>query len=163
MHFVVGLGEHERLAGDRLGLPVALLVLLEDLLHAGAEFVQRERVLESLEHLPVEVARKAKFLELALEEPLLVRSVGHLRRLKAIAGWRIDRDVAGRVEEPGAEGDRRDMAFARRPQAQDEAQGAGRKVRLVRMQHDRGVEQGGGFERILVSEIGREQQFPLFG
>ena len=55
------------------------------------------------------------------------------------------------------------MTFARSPQAQDETERAWREVRLVRMRHNRGIEQRGGFERILVTEIGTEQELPFFG
>ncbi len=55
------------------------------------------------------------------------------------------------------------MAFARGPQAQNEPQRTRGQVRLVRVRHDRGIEQRRGFERILVTEIRAEQQLPFLG
>ncbi len=55
------------------------------------------------------------------------------------------------------------MTFTRGPEAQDKTQRAGRQVGLVRMRHDRGIEERGGFERILVTEIGAEEQLSFFG
>ena len=130
---------------------------------AGAQFVQRERFAQGLEDLPAEVPDQPQFLELALEQALLVRRVGHLFGLQAVAGGRDDGDVALAVQEAGAKSDRGDVAFARGPQTQDESQRARRKVRLVRVRHDRGIEQRRRFEGILVAEIRAKQQLAFDG
>ena len=55
------------------------------------------------------------------------------------------------------------MPFAGGPQAQNETQRAGREVRLIRVRHDRRIEQRRGFERIFVREVGAQHQLPFFG
>ncbi len=49
------------------------------------------------------------------------------------------------------------MPFANGPETEDEAQAAFRRVGLVGMGHDAGVEQGRGLERIFVEKIGADQ------
>src|SRR3979490_720704 len=49
------------------------------------------------------------------------------------------------------------MPFANGTETENEAQTTLRRVRLVGMRHDRGVEQGRGFERVLVEKIGADQ------
>src|ERR1700676_4278334 len=49
------------------------------------------------------------------------------------------------------------MPFAGRTQTENEAQATFRRVRLVGVRHDAGVEQGRGLERIFVEEIGADQ------
>ncbi len=49
------------------------------------------------------------------------------------------------------------MAFADGAKAENEAQAAFRRARLVGMRHDAGVEQGRGFERIFLEKIGADE------
>src|SRR6185437_3778735 len=49
------------------------------------------------------------------------------------------------------------MPFADGPQAENEAQAAFRRSRLIGVRHDAGVEQRGGLERIFVEKIGAEK------
>ena len=163
LDFVIGLGQHQDLSGCRAGFLVAGAELLRRATEAGAQFVQREGASQPQEHLPAEVPHQPKFLELSLEYAVLVGGAGHLLGFEAVARGGIDGDVAAGIKQPGAKGDGGDVTFARGPQAQDETQRAGRQVRLVRMRHDRGIEQRGGFERILVAKIGAEQELPFFG
>jgi len=44
-------------------------------------------------------------------------------------------------------------------QAQDETQRSGRHIRLIHVRHHGGIEQGSGFERILVSKIPASNNF----
>ncbi len=163
LDFVIGLGQRQDLSGCRAGFLVAGAELLRRANEAGAQFVQREGASHSQEHLPAEVSHQPKFLKLSLEYAVLVGGVGHLLGFEAVARGGIDRDIAAGIKQPGAKRDRGDVAFARGPEAQDEPQRAGRQVRLVRMRHDRRIEQRGGFERILVTKIGAEQELPFFG
>src|SRR3979490_2786933 len=55
------------------------------------------------------------------------------------------------------------MPFANGTETENEAQTTLRSVRLVGMRHDRGVEQGRGFERIFVEKIGADQLALDFG
>src|SRR5205823_1491207 len=105
----------------------------------------------------------AQFLKLSPEQALLVRRVGRLYGLETITGGRVDRDFAISAQESRAKSDRGDMPFAGGPQAQNETQRAGREVRLIRVRHDRWIEQRRGFERIFVREVGAQHQLPFFG
>ena len=163
LHFVIGLRQRQDFSGGRAGFLVAGAELLRRATEAGAQFVQREGASQPQEHLPAEVSHQPKFLKLSLEYAVLVGGAGHLLGLEAVARGGIDGDVAAGIKQSGAKSDRGDVTFARGPEAQDETQRAGRQVRLVRMRHDRGIEQRGGFERILVTEIGAEQKLPFFG
>ena len=49
------------------------------------------------------------------------------------------------------------MPFADRAKAENEAQAAFRRARLIGMRHDAGIEQRRGFERIFVEKIGADQ------
>src|SRR6267143_5137389 len=49
------------------------------------------------------------------------------------------------------------MSFAYGTETENEAQAAFRRVRLIGVRHDAGVEQGRGFKRIFVEEIGADQ------
>jgi len=75
----------------------------------------------------------------------------------------VNGDRPKMVQVSRAERDRRDVPFAGGPKAQDEAHRSRRKVGLVRVRHDRGIEQRRRFERVLVREIGAEKQLPLLG
>src|SRR5467141_4071183 len=55
------------------------------------------------------------------------------------------------------------MPFANGTETENEAQTTLRRVRLVGMRHDRGVEQSRGFERVLVEKIGADQLALHFG
>ena len=111
-----------------------------------AQFLEGEGIAQVLESVAREVPHQPKLPELALEQVLLERRIGHLRRFQAVAGGRVDGDAAPGVQEAGAKGDRGDVAFAGGSQAQDETQCAGREVRLVGMRHHGGIEQRRGLE-----------------
>src|SRR5580704_2786530 len=49
------------------------------------------------------------------------------------------------------------MSFAGGAETENEAQATRRRVRLIGVWHDRGVEQGRGFERIFVEKISADQ------
>src|SRR5450631_1887480 len=49
------------------------------------------------------------------------------------------------------------MPFADRTKTENEAQSAFRRVRLIGMRHDAGIEQSGGFERIFAEKISADQ------
>ncbi len=55
------------------------------------------------------------------------------------------------------------MSFADGTQTENEAQATFRRARLVRVPHDRGVEQGRGFVRIFAEKIGADQLALRFG
>ena len=55
------------------------------------------------------------------------------------------------------------MSLAGGAQTENKAQRAARQVGLIRVRHNRGIEQRGGFERVLMRKMGAEQQLPLFG
>src|SRR5438105_3447515 len=67
------------------------------------------------------------------------------------------------ANDPGAKLDRRDVAFASRAQAEDETQFAVSEARLVRARHDRGVEEGCGFEGIFAGEKRANVELPRLG
>ena len=77
---------------------------------------------------------------------LLVGRIGHLRGFEAVPRRTVDRDLAFTVEEARPKGNRRNMAFAGGPQAENEAQRTFGQFRLVRVWNDRGVKQGSGFQ-----------------
>jgi hypothetical protein len=62
-----------------------------------------------------------------------------------------------RVDESGPEGDRRNMAFASRAEAEDETQRTGTDLRLIGMFDDGRIEQRGGLERIFMGEMSAQQ------
>jgi len=53
------------------------------------------------------------------------------------------------------------MPFTGGAQAQDEAQRAGRQAGLVRVRHDRGIEEGRGFHGVLGDEVRPDQELAL--
>ena len=73
----------------------------------------------------------------------------------------VDRDARVGIEHAGAKLDRRQMALAHGTQAHDEAHRAARKAALIRRRHDRWVEQRSGLDRVLVREVGPDQQAAL--
>ena len=78
-------------------------------------------------------------------------------------GGRIDTQAAVGCNRAGAKRQRRHMSFADGTQAENEAQSALRRVRLVGVRHDAGVEQSRGFERVFIEEIGADQLAPVLG
>ena len=62
-----------------------------------------------------------------------------------------------RVENARTKFDRRQMAFADRTKAHDEALRAARQAALIGCRHDRRVEESRAFRRVLVREIGANQ------
>ena len=111
------MGQHQDFSGRRAGFLVARPELFHGETDAGAQFLQRKRVPESVESLPAQVAGQTEFLKLPLEQVLLVRCIGRLGRFEAEAGGRVDRDVAVGAEESSAKGDRGNMPFAGGPEA----------------------------------------------
>ena len=70
---------------------------------------------------------------------------------------RIHHHIAIRRNRAGAEGQRRNMTFADRAEAEDEPAPALRRAGLVRMGNDAGIEERGRFKRVFVKKIGPDQ------
>src|SRR5690349_10234179 len=70
----------------------------------------------------------------------------------------VDRDGAVRIKRASAKFYRRQVPFPDRSQAHHETNRAAGKTLLVRRKHDRRVEQRRRLDRVLVSEIGADQQ-----
>src|SRR5439155_11807380 len=67
------------------------------------------------------------------------------------------------MDNSGSKLDRRDMSFPGRAQAQDKTKIVLTETSLVRMRHNRGVEQGCRFECILTGEERAEKEPAWFG
>ena len=92
---------------------------------------------------------------------LVVERVVHRSRGEREACRRVDGDAMLGVDRAGAELDRRDVPLAASAQAHDEADRAARHAVLVRVRDHRRVEERDRFERILVGEVGAEEQAAL--
>ena len=90
-----------------------------------------------------------------------VARIGYDLRLGNEAGDRIERDVSVLLDRSGTEFDRRNMPLAGGAQAHDETQTAFRGVVLVRVRHDRRIEDRSRFQGILAGEE-RPDQEPAF-
>jgi hypothetical protein len=77
-------------------------------------------------------------------------------------GW-IEGQRSGAIDEPRAEFDRRQMAFSDGTQGHDEATLASLEAGLVGRKHDRRIEEGGCLHRVLVGEVGADEQAPFVG
>src|SRR6266571_7508189 len=67
------------------------------------------------------------------------------------------------MDDTGPECDRRNVPFSGGAQTENESQGTSWQAGLIWVRHDRGIEQGSGFQRVFGQEIGTDQQPPLFG
>jgi hypothetical protein len=67
------------------------------------------------------------------------------------------------MEDSGSKRNGRNVPFSGGAETENEAQGAGWQAGLVGVRHDGGIEQRGGFQRVLGQEKGADQQPPLFG
>ena len=103
LHFVIRLGQHQDFSRRGLSFLIAGPKVFHGRQDAAAQFLQRERVAQALQRLAAEVARQTQFLKLPIEQAFLVRCIGHLRRLEAVARGRVDRDVAVGVQESRCE------------------------------------------------------------
>ncbi len=102
-------------------------------------------------------------LEQLRGEARLVEVAGRCAPTADQSGSRfVEPDAGVGIENAGAKLDRRQMSLAHGPQAHDEALRAARETALVRRRHDRRVEQCCGLDRVLVREVGADQQ-PTIG
>ena len=67
------------------------------------------------------------------------------------------------VDDTRPKSDRGNVSLPGGAQAEDKTQRTGRKVGLVSMRHDGGIEQGCRLQREFTNEIGTNQQLSLFG
>jgi hypothetical protein len=127
----------------------------------GLQLVGGELVAEPREHARRQLVERAELDQLGAEQRL-----GEVARRRALAADqvrpdRIERQRAVRIEQPGTKLDRGQMAFAHRAQAEHDAQAAARHAALLGRRHDRRVEQRRGLDRVLVGEVGPDQQAAL--
>ena len=97
------------------------------------QVVAGELIPQWLHHGMGVVVVESHLLEFMNEALFAITRVGHDFRQSDEAGNYIERDFTGRVDHPGAEFNRGNMAFARRSQAHHESQSALRHPALVRV------------------------------
>ena len=158
-HLVVGLGQDD----DGVPLQVRLGVAPAPVGAADgpdrlAQFGHGEQVPQPGQHLRGEPVAVAHFAQLPLEQGLVVEGV-----LQHPGGGdegrdRVQPDLPVRADDPGTEGDGGQVPFADGAQAEDEAPGAGRDPGLVRVPDHGRVEQGRRFHRVLLGEVGADEQ-----
>src|ERR1700683_5516962 len=100
----------------------------------------------------------AKFGEVLVEKFAVEKRGPGTAGIKEAAG-RVEADLVIAADRATPELDARHVAFPDGPQAHDEPDFSGSTTRLVRVRHDRRIEQGRGLECVLLGEI-RPDQLP---
>ncbi len=122
------------------------------------QFVEREVVAQRGHHLVGQGAVDPQFDELEEEEGLLIEGVGHNLRGLDEPGRFVHPDPVLGVEHAGAERDRRDVALAGGPQAEDEPDPPLGQARLVRRKTIDGLNSAADSRGIFLGEGGPDQQ-----
>ena len=123
--------------------------------------VVREYVIEQRHDLLDEPVGESQLDELPLKECFLVLRVRlHIGRSDEPRRW-VERDAAISIDRPRSKCYRRHVPFAGRAQADDEPLYTGRQARLVRMPHDRRVEQRRRLQRVFLREVTADQQLTV--
>jgi hypothetical protein len=144
-------------------LPAAVEVVgTADALDLRVELGEGEAVAEAVEHAVGDAAGDHVHLgHLLAEDGLPIRAVGGDAGTVELLGQRVDDDFLAAGDRPGAEDDRTDVPLAGGPQAHDELDRPRAGAALVRVRHDRGVEQGGGVDAVLHRQVRPGQQAAL--
>ena len=143
-------------AGDVRGVG-SVTVLLVDLADHGLELLEREPIRQRVEDGGGDLVVYVELTKFGVEDVLLVdrSSVARGARMPT---RRFHFDLAARVDDARAKLDRRDVPLADGPKTQDEALLAWSEALLVGRRHDRRIAERGGLDRVLVGEIGADEQ-----
>jgi hypothetical protein len=143
-------------SGDVFGLG-SVTVLLVDLADHGLELLERKPIRQRVEHGGGDPVVYIELTQFGVEDVLLVDR-SSVARGACLPTRRFHFDLAARVDDARAKLDRRDVPLADGPQAQDEALLARGEALLVGRRHDGRIGQRGGLDRVLLREIGADEE-----
>jgi hypothetical protein len=145
----------DRLPGGRTGQH-----LIPEIGEGELQLQRGETLGKGVEHEGRALAALAQIGELAPEERPLVDggtgATGHQHGARI-----VDADIRSGVDDAGPELDARQVSLSDGAQAENDPGLSEAELALVRVEHDRGVEQRRPLDGILVGEIGADQQAAL--
>ena len=140
-----------------------MLRVSSQILNFLAEFLDGKPFAQGLQNRLRDGVRHPQFLKLPPEDGFIVGCGRDVVRSRDVARGMIDGNFPLAIDDARPKRDRRDVAFARRAQAEDETQRTCGKSILVRMRNDGGIKERRRLQRIFVREVSADKKFAFLG